>query len=306
MPLTYDQISAITEKKFIPKLHDAIFDSNPLLQRMKKKGGVEKVDGGTSLMVPLNYAQITAGGWYAGSDTLDTTDNDIITAAEFQWKQLYVNISVKRSDELKNAGDAAKLKMVANKVKVAEKTMSDLLGTALFNSGTDAKAVAGLRQILSSSNTVGGISTSTYSWWAAQVDTSATLTIPNLQTQNTAATVDSEMPTVHICTRANYNRFYNLLQPAQRFLDTETAKGGFTSLMFNGKPVIPDSHCPANHWFQINEEHIKLYVMKDEDMRFEPFVKPVNQNVKTAKLYWMGAFGSSNNRLQVIHNAFAA
>lgn len=46
MPLTYSEISAITEKKFIPKLYDNIFDSNPLLKRLRDKGAYEKLDGG--------------------------------------------------------------------------------------------------------------------------------------------------------------------------------------------------------------------------------------------------------------------
>ncbi len=68
--------------------------------------------------------------------------------------------------------------------------------------------------------------------------------------------------------------------------------------MFNGIPLIADSYAPASHLFFLNENYLHLFAHKDEDMRFEPFQKPINQNVKVAKVYWMGAFGSSNNRLQ--------
>ena len=50
MALTYDQISAITERKFIPKLIDNVFDTDPLLQRSKKKGWYEKIDGSGNLL----------------------------------------------------------------------------------------------------------------------------------------------------------------------------------------------------------------------------------------------------------------
>jgi hypothetical protein len=33
-------------------------------------------------------------------------------------------------------------------------------------------------------------------------------------------------------------------------------------------------------------------------MRFSPFQQVTTQNVKIAKIYWAGAFGTSNNRLQ--------
>ena len=82
MALSYDQMSAITKKYYVPKMVDAIFDSDPLLKRYKDKGRYKKVNGGTSLMMPLNYALTTAAGWYSGADTLSTTDNDQITAAK--------------------------------------------------------------------------------------------------------------------------------------------------------------------------------------------------------------------------------
>ncbi len=306
MALTWDQISGITEKKFVKKLYDNVFDSDPLLQRLKKKS-LEKIDGGTSIMVPLNYALTSASGWYTGADTLSTSDNEQITAAEYQWKQGYANITITRKDELVNSGDAQKVSLVKSKTQIAEKTLIDILGTAVYNSGTTLNAPVGLGAILSASNTIGGISQTTNSWWQAQVDSSTTaFSISALQTIFNACTVDSDSPTVIMATRANYNRYYGQLQPQQRFMDSETAKGGFSSLMFNGVPFIAGSKVPANNIMVLNENYLHLFVHKDEDMRFEPFIKPINQNVRTAKIYWMGALGSSNNRLHGRFSAMAA
>lgn len=281
------------------KLVDNIFDSNPLLQRGKKKF-YQKIDGGTSILVPLNYAQVSSSAWYSGSETLSTADNEVMTAAEYSWKQVYANISINRIDELKNSGDSQILSLVKNKVKIAEKTMDDKLGTGIYSAGTDAKSIVGLRLMAASiTSTVGGISQSSYSWWQPQLDSSTTtLTIAAMQSRDNACTVNNDAPTVIATTRALYNAYYALLQPQQRFTDSETAKGGFSSLMFNGKPVIADSYCPTSHMFFLNEDYLHLFAHKDEDMRFEPFQKPVNQNVKVAKIYWAGAFASSNARLQ--------
>lgn len=306
MPLTYDQLSAITLRKIVPKMVDNIFDSNPLLQRLKKKC-YTSIDGGTSISQPLNYAQVSASDWYSGADTLNTTDNDIITAAEYNWKQIYANISINRLDELKNSGDSAKLNLVKQKSQIAEKTIMDQMGTGVYNSGSNAKAIGGLRLILSTSNTVGGIAQSSYSWWQAQVDSSTTtLSIAAMQSRDTLCTIGNDMPTVVMTTRSLYNSYYALLQPQQRFTDSETAKGGFSALMFNGKPVIADSHCPASHMMFLNEDYLNLYYHPDEDFRFEPFQKPINQNVRVAKIYWAGAFGSSNNRMHGLMSALTA
>lgn len=304
MALTYDQISGITQRKFIPKLYDNIFNSNPLLQRHRKRS-YELVDGGTSIMVPLNYAVPTASGWYFGADTLNVNDNDQITAAEYSWKALYTNISILRTDELKNAGDEQMVSLVKSKVKIAEKQMEDQLGTGIFSNSTNAKSIVGLQQIVGTSNTVGGISQTTYSWWGAgSVDSSTvTTSLSAMQTVWNLCTIGSWSPSVVVTTRSLFNAYYALLQPQQRFQDSDSAAGGFQSLLFNGLPVLPDSHCPSSNMFFLNEDYIHLWAHKEEDMRFEPFAKPVNQNVKVAKIYWMGAYGASNCRL---HGALTA
>lgn len=306
MALSYDQISAITKKHYIATLYDNIFDSNPLLQRLKKKC-YERVDGGTSIMVPLNYAQSAAGDWYAGAETLSVEDSDVITAAEFQWKQIHEPLTISRKDELMNNGDAAVLKFVKQKTMIAEKSIQQKLATGVYNAGTNAKAIGGLRLIVATSSTVGGISQTTYSWWRSQLDTSTTTTtIAAMQAIDNNCSIGNDGPSVITTTRTLYNSYYALLQPQQRFQDTETAKGGFTSLMFNGKPVIVDNDCPANHMFFLNEKYLHLFYHPDEDMRFEPFQKPINQNVKVAHIYWMGAFGTSNARMQGLANALTA
>tara|TARA_R110000868_G_scaffold9394_2_gene46913 strand:- start:2678 stop:3601 length:924 start_codon:yes stop_codon:yes gene_type:complete len=305
--LSYDQISAITHRKFVPKLIDSVFDSDPILQRAKAKGWAGTQDGGTSVIYPLNYALATAAGWFQGAETLSNVDNDVMTGAEYNWKQRYVSIVVTRRDELINSGDSQIIDFVKSKTQIAEKTLADGLADAVYNAGTDSKAIAGLRSIVDNANTVGGIDQSAYSWWQSQEDSSTTtLTLSALQTMHTALSINNEGPTVILATRANYNRYYALLQPQQRFTDSETAKGGFSSLMFNGVPFIAGSKVPSSHVFMLNEKYLHLDAHKDENFRFSKFQEPNNQAVKVAKLYWMGVFGTDNARMHGKLTAIAA
>jgi hypothetical protein len=298
MALSVTQMNAITEKFFLKKLHDNIFDSNPLLMKIKKAGSYKSTSGGTQIYVPLNYATATASGWYQGAETLSTTDNDNITAAAFDWASLYAGVSITEEDELKNSGDAAQLNLLKSKMQIAEKTLSDDLGTGLFSDGTDSKSIVGLRDIVATDQTVGGIDQSTYSWWQGQVDSSTTATtISAMNTVYQDCVVDSDKPNYVATTRALFNSYYSLLQPQQRFQDDETAGGGFQNLMFNGAPVVHDSHCPANHMFMLNLNHLHLFYHPKRNMAFEPFQKPINQQVKVSRILWMGSLGSSNNRL---------
>ena len=267
-------------------------------------GSYKPVSGGTQICVPLNYATTTASGWYSGADTLSTSDNDNITAAVYDWKSAFAGIAITEEDELKNSGDAEQLNLLKSKMQIAEKTLKDIIGTGLYSDGTTAKSIVGLRDIIATDQTVGGISQSTNSWWAGQVNSTTTTTsISAMNALYQNASVDNEVPNFIVGTRTIYNAYYALLQPQQRFMDEETAKGGFQNLMFNGAPVVVDSHVPASNLMMLNLNHLHLFYHPKRNFSLEPFQKPINQQVKVARILFMGAFGSSNNRL---HGRFSA
>lgn len=303
MALSYNQIDAITQKFFVKKLADSIFDTDPLMARAKKKF-YEEANGGTTIMCPLNYAQVTAAGSYSGAQTLDTTDNEVISAAEYSWKQYYANVTISRIDELKNSGEAAQVNFVKSKVQIAEKTLSDKLCDGLYSDGSTSTDLVGLRSMVDSANTVGGIAQSTYSWWQSQENSTDTvLSTAILQTMFNTLSINNDQPTVILATRARYNSLYALLTPQQRFVDVDTAKSGFTSLMFNGVPFIAGSKVPTSHVFMLNEKYLHLWYHPEENFRNTPFSKPDNQNVRLMQIFWAGAFGTDNARM---HGKFTA
>lgn len=298
MAISVDQMSAITHRYIMPKMYDNIFDSNPLLKRLQSSGQYHSVSGGTTVDIPLAYAANTASGWYAGADALNTAENEQFTAARYQWASIYAGITITEEDELKNGGDAGVLKLLANKAMMAEKTIKSDVGTGLYSDGTNAKSIVGLRDIVATDQQIGGISQTDNSWWQGLVDSStSTTTIAAINLQFENATIDNEKPTVIVSTRSLLTKYYNLLQPQQRFTDGDTAKGGWSNLMFNGVPWISDSHCPTAHLFGLNEKHLWLCYHPDRNFSSENFQKPINQQVKCSRILWMGAFGSSNNRL---------
>ena len=297
MALNIDQLNSITRNKIVPMLYDNIFESNPLLKRMLASGQYRSVSGGTYIDIPLNYAQSTSAGWYNGAATLATADNENLTAARFSWCNLYAAITVSKEDINKNGGDEGVVKLLTAKAQIAESTLKDLLGTGLYSDGTDAQSIQGLDDIIAINQTVGGISQSTYSWWRGQLDsTTTTLTLSAMNSVYESCTVGTDRPSVITTTRANYNRYYNLLQPQQRFYDSDSAKGGFSSLMFNSAPVLVDTHATTAGMYFINEKELWLFYHPSENFSFDDYDSPVNQRVMTGRVNWMGALGSSNNR----------
>ena len=93
------------------------------------------------------------------------------------------------------------------------------------------------------------------------------------------------------------NKLYHaLLTPQQRFGSEDMAKAGFKSLMYSNAPVIVDASAPSGDMIFLNMEYLDLYPHKDENFRLTPFQSPINQNIRTSKVYWMGAMAASNAR----------
>ena len=298
MALT-SEISSLTHKYLIPKLVDNIFASNAAFQRAKKKGWYETIDGGEKVTQPLAYATTSAAGRYTGSATLDTDDTQQITEAEWNWKQYYASINIVRLDEIKNSGKAAIINRVKAKVQLAEKTLKDLLGTDIFGDGTTTNSFEGFKLMCAATGTHGSLAKATYSWWQANVDSTTTALTPvALNALFGDCTVDADRPTVVFLTKDEFDDLWAAIQPQQRFADEETLKAGFKNLIFNGVPVIVDSHVDSGYLYTINENYIQLIAHKDENFRFTGFRQPTNQNVKVAQILWAGAMTGSNNRMQ--------
>src|SRR4030042_5496612 len=166
MALTYDEITATTHKHFIPGLVDNLFNSIPLFNRFRARDAV-MIQGGERIMQSVLYDDTEAAGSYSGYDVLDVDANDQITAAYFDWKQYYANITIDKLTVLKNSGPEQVFNLLAKRVQVAQRTLAQKLATGLFSDGTgnDSKDLTGLLAAIDDSSNVdsyGGITRADY------------------------------------------------------------------------------------------------------------------------------------------------
>jgi len=309
MALSYSQLDSITEKKFIKKLVDNVYDTNALLARLTRPEKIMLKDGGTKIIAPIIKSKPGVGGYYSDLEELDISHTDDITAAEFEWKQIYEPIRISRADILKNSGDAAKLNLIASKVKIAEKNIKENLGVGLFSDGTAStgalttKQITGLQATIDTSSTYGGIAVADLAEWVAvsknNSGTDRALSMPLMQQAFGAVTYDDDKPTVMVCRQNVYDQLWSLYQPHQRLMSKEMAQLGFEDvLVFNGKPVIVDSHCEAQKILFLNEEYLGLAVHKDENMRVDKKESLETSNSMLHKIFWMGNLVCNGRRYQ--------
>lgn len=281
-----DAISSITQKHFLTTLADNINTSNVALMKLKK----ETVSGGTDIRQPIRYARGVQEN-YTGSQTLNTSYVDKKFAAIFTWKQKNFPIVISGLDELKNNGADKIIDHLDSETKAAEEDAMDSFGTAIYSAGTDSLEVVGVRTLLSTSNTYGGISQSSNSWWQAQIDSTTTaLSLSTMNALYEACREGNDAPGLITTTETQFAKVWGFFQPQQRFADSETAKAGFKNIMFNGAIVSEDSYCPSGYLIMWNLDRIKLVssTIRNFPGKFIPFQKPVDQDAMVAHIRWAG------------------
>ena len=207
-------------------------------------------------------------------------------------------------------GESRVIDHVKSEVEAAEADLKDAFGTGIYSNGsTDPKSIAGTRAYLSTSATYGGISQSSESWLQAQIDSSTTtLSLSKMQERYEACRIANEAPDLITCTETLFNSFWGLLQPQQRFQDSDTASAGFKNLLFNGAVVLQDDYCPSSNMQFHNTKYITLFSHKDRKFpgAYEDFRMFFDQDAEIAKLQWAGAMVCSSPRLQGAMTALTA
>jgi hypothetical protein len=249
--------------------------------------------------------------WYSGYETLNTASSDVLTTAQFDWKQLNCNVTVNGLEEVQNSGKEAKHNLVKSRIMVAEKSLQNAVGAALFYSNTEngGKSIGGLQHLVSdlpTSGTVGGINRSTDTWWANQyydfsgqsVTASSTTIQHAMNVTHLACVRGTDKPDLIVAGSTYFTYYEESLQPQQRFTTAGTAEGGFDSYKYKSADVIYDANCAATRMYILNTDY--LYFRPAADRNFVQLDRKsaVNQDATVIPLYWMGNLTMSNASLQ--------
>jgi hypothetical protein len=316
--INFDMVSSLAANRHVPKLKDNFFLSNALLYRWKPQQ--KNWRGGPALIVPLGFAPEGGGGsFYSGSDKFDTTIRNPIKAANYFAKNAQVTVAIDGDEELACDGDTAVLNLLEQKMKIAENTAVDLIGTALFNDGTNAKAVGGLQlalpdNITGASQTYGGITcggsavaSDTFGWWQPNSDnTGYTTGSTGSFYQNTGVNPLSTMfatigfrsgkqPTLIVSNWGSWTEYHNSLAKNERYdrpqQSTGMAKAGFTNLMYRNAPWVVDERAPHNSSthiekiYVIDEKAVSLYRHPARDFYFRKWQDSYDQDARVAYIF---------------------
>lgn len=188
VPGSIGDILTTTLRNRTGKLADNVTRNNAILRELSKRGmGFLPFDGGRVIDQEINYANNTNATWYAGYETVAINPQETFSMAEFDMKLLAVAVSVSGEEQLKNSGAERSINLVASRIMNAEATMDNVVAASMYSDGTGSggKEIGGLQLLVADTptNTVGGISRTSWPFWAniaANIGASSTLIQPSM------------------------------------------------------------------------------------------------------------------------------
>lgn len=301
-PSNVDALLSTTLSAVRKKFADTIFTKIPLFMWLKSKAKITE-DGGATLVVPLMYAKNATAKSYSGYGTIDVTPSEGLTAAQYKWAQYAATVTISGLEErVQNVGDAAVIKILDAKIKQAEMSLRDKLDIDMWASSVTGTNMNTLVTMVDTTTSIADVAKSGNTWWQAQVTASGSFAAQGLADMRALYNNISEQSLSggapdFICSDQTAYQFYEAaLQPQQRFSDEKVAGAGFENLRYKGATMTYDPNTPSGTMFMLSSDALKLVTSKGTNFITTPFIKPDNQDAKSAQILWAGQLVSDNIR----------
>ncbi|TPM33731.1 phage major capsid protein [Mesorhizobium sp. B2-2-2] len=307
----FTQMVSTTLRNTATEVADNVSKHTPLLNRLKKKGNVRTLDGGTEIAVPLEYGENQTYQRYGGYDTLNTNASDIVTSAKYDWAQIALHVVSSGKELRQNSGKSQMINLVKTKKKNVLKTATNNFSVDVYSDGSLPNQINGLANIIQSNGqgTVGGLDSATWDFWRNKFREIAG---SNAYTKDTILgemnqlwmdlTNGTETPDLISFSHDLFTVFESSQQQIQRYADADMAKAGFLSYKYKTADVIFDQNSNfasnAEKGYFLNTDYLYIFQHKDAQWSEDEAKKPVNQDAIVIPYYWMGNMACSNRSRQ--------
>lgn len=319
----FTELVATTWRNHSKDVKDNLSRNNALYNWMTRAGNVRKEDGGLTIATPLDYNSNGTYQRYSGYDVLNIQQSDVITAAEYQWRQIALNVVASGLELRVNSGGNAIVKLAKVRIKNAMRTFKNNFSFDLYGDGTLPNQINGLQALVSDTGTgvIGGIDSSAWPFWQNAVQSAAAPLQGGGAIVVSATTIESLMLAMWlnqvrgddkpdlIVSSNDWFSIYELSQVSlKRYTANNgsgTANGGFTSLKYKDADVVFDggSGIPNAHMYFLNTDYLELVVHTDANLSIQDDMKPYNQDATVIPILWMGNLSCTNRRLQGVMKA---
>ena len=313
-----NDILSSTARARSKKALDNLFTTVPLLDHIKKAGGVEEINGGqriTRAAILAEHSNITQLS--TGYESIAAGVADVLRSPEFEWCDFVAPIIITKKEELSNRGDDAV-------ISIADSRMKSVMG--MLKREWEKQAIAGTSTVLTEmqtlngidaatgwfeegafgsgqSNSVGGLSKSTYasSNWNNQVASAGgafntnragegAMTDLMIQTQIYApeGTVD-----LILASPTSYKLYKQSLRAQEQYVKETVLDGGRLALAFSGALIYVENNLGFTgsggsnkmSMYFLNSKSMKVVFDKEANFSLSDFQDKSGYAAREAHLY---------------------
>jgi hypothetical protein len=316
----FSELVSTTFRNHAKEVADNVTKHNALYRKLSDGGQIRLEDGGLSIVQPLEYASNSTYQRYSGYDVLNIGAVDVLSAAEFPWRQVAVNLAISGLEMRTNSGENRIINFIKAKVKNAQHSFANGLSTDIYSDGTAANQINGLQALVADAGTgtVGGINSSTYGFWQNIVQSAAAPLQGGSGITPSASTIESLMLPLWIkLTRGmdtpnlvvmsdDYFTFFEQSQTSlKRYTADQDGQAGMLSMKYKTADVFFDSSggIPGAHAYFLNTKYMDLVVHQDANITMLDDVESINQDALVKSIIWQGNMALSNRSLQGVMKA---
>jgi hypothetical protein len=300
---------------------DNLTNNNALLMRLKERGNVKTISGGSSILEELFYNDPATNfaNSYSGYETINISPDSPISASQWTLKNYADAVTISGPEMLANSGKEQMIDLIATRVEVAQARLANKIDADLHGDGTGngGKALVGLAAIISTTptSTVGGIDGNTWTFWQnGSYDKTttvggATITSSNIQQAMNVVALSrvrgNDRPDLIYAGSTAYSLYLASLQTIQRITDEKMGAAGFTAIKYYGSGGSADvvlgggigGNQTATRMDFINTKYLKFRPHKDRNfVAIGGDRQAVNQDAIVRLMGWSGALTCSGRQ----------
>lgn len=304
-----------TLAKWDNTLADTITNEHPVLNKMASKGNVTPTSSGREIYEPIIYGDNPSVKWFDNYEVFTPpTDQNVLDAAVYQWKQQGGFISISGKEEIMNSGAEQKVSFITARIKQLLAQLKNDAGQSIYSLGTGSggKELGGLQLLVAdnpaAAGTVGGIDQVANPFWRNQANTSVTGTAATIGDAIKVAmnkmtlqqSVGTEKPDLITMDATAYAAYEGTLQQLTRFNQTNKADAGFNAISFQGADVVYDAYCPAGHIYMLNTDTLFLRAVPSRMWTRGEKRTIQNADYDVIPVWFMGNLVTNNRRRNAV------
>lgn len=315
----WSELASTTYRNHSKDVADQVSKQNALWRRIGDKGNARVESGGLTIVQPLDYQANSTYMRYSGFDALNINQVDVLTSAEYAWRQVAVNVAASGLEIRTNMGDNRIVNFTKAKVKNAMRSMANGLSVDAYSDGSLANQMGGLQMLVAdvptSVATVGGIPQGSWPFWQNVLQSAAaplqgggavTYSAATIETMmlNTwiRATRQGDVPDIVVFSDDFFAMYEQSQTSLKRYAPEDNGKGGMISMKYKNADVFFDSSggIPAAHGYFLNTDYLQVVAHRDANATMMDEVRSVNQDAVVIPVLWQGNMVCSARFLQAV------